>query len=186
MNNSSKQGRLTLWVTFDMHKVLELPRGSRSSLVLSPLSLLILDSTLILASSLEIPFPNTLSDMLPEFSGFPLAHFFKGANADLLLRSSDIREGHVLVRFGVRSRVPLAFICIDGASIRSSKSSLVGMCLSGEIALALILDSCEVSGAARDIRGISQLDVRAAVPDPVDSELRQGYKVFLGGPRWKL
>lgn len=52
------------------------------------------------------------------------------------------------------------------------------MSLARKVALALVLDCSEVSSAARDVRRVRELNVRASVPDAVNPEFRERDRVL--------
>lgn len=167
-----------------MHEVLQLPRSSSTRLILPPLPLLILDAALILASSLKVTIPNSLSHNLPELPTFPVVHFVDALHADLLLWRSHIRED--LLVLGMRYCIPLALVCINCVSVRSVKHSLEGVCLARKVSLSLVLERRNVSCGASNVRRVRELNIRASIPNSVNPELRERDNVFLGSARGKL
>lgn len=179
--HSCKLGVLLIIV--DVNKVLELVWGSGGCLILSLLSLRVLDPGLVLGGGLVVTGADTIGDSLPHVAALHLALGLNCIDRDLLALGAGIPKEFVAA---TRDRLALVLAHASPFSLNgiecvaaSADGGLERVCLAREVTLAGVAERGQETGCGLDVRLTGKLNVWRAVPEALDEQVGEGDEVEL-------
>ncbi len=158
-----------------MNKVLELVWSTRSSLILTLLSLSILNPSFILGRGFVVSSANTVGDSVPNFSTLHLTLLLDRFHGNLFTCSRCVPENFV-----ARTRDGFALVLANAAhslldSVENVSASadggLVRVCFAREVSFAGVAERGQKTSGRLDVRITGKLNVRRTVPETLDEQV---------------